>query len=144
MVCGSYVCQSVVEQEKYYLEYKYEETVITDEFGTHLTSVPIDGSAYPVENPYYIDGPIRVVAETFYDILPYGHMTEYISLTTDWFGYENYGDSGHNNSSWETSAKVTLPQYAEKEIRINLTWSAIIIVAVFILGFISFRKKDLR
>jgi ABC-type transport system involved in multi-copper enzyme maturation permease subunit len=144
MVCGSYVCQSVVNQEKYYLEYEYEETVVTDEFGTHLTSVPIDGSGYQVENPHYMDGPVRVVAETFYDILPYGHITEYIGLTTDWFGYEQYGNSHHNNLSWETSAKVTVPQYATKEIRTNLIYSVIVIVAVYCMGFISFRKRDLR
>lgn len=145
IIFASYAVQSVVEQDEYYLEWEYEEHTVTDEFGTHIEATPIEGSEYEVKNPNYIDGPIRTIFETIYDILPYGHMTEYISLTNDWFGYDYYKDYPEANVTWETSGKdLTVNKGDVAEINANLIWSMIANGTICAVGYICFRKKELR
>ncbi len=145
LIFASYSVQGIVEQDEYYTEWDYEETVVTDEFGTHVSSTPIEGSEHQVKNPEYIDGPVRTVAETLYNILPYGHITEYCYLTNDWFGYEYFDLLPEENVTWETSGKdLTLSKEAILDIYENLIWSVALNVAVCALGFICFRKKELR
>ena len=145
LIFASYSAQRIVVQDKYVTEWDYEETVITDEFGTHISSMPIEGSEHQVKNPRYIDGPLRTVAETLYNILPYGHITEYCNITNDWFGYEYYDLFPEENLTWETSGKdLTLTKEATADICENLIWSVALNIAVCALGFICFRKKELR
>lgn len=145
LIFASYSAQRIVAQDEYVTEWDYEETVITDEFGTHISSMPIEGSEHQVKNPRYIDGPLRTVAETLYNILPYGHITEYCTLTNDWFGYEYYDLFPEENLTWETAGKdLTLTKEAVYDIYENLIWSVALNIAVCALGFICFRKKELR
>ena len=145
MFFASYGVQGIVDQDEYITEWDYEETVVTDEFGTHISSMPIEGSEHLVKNPRYIDGPLRTVSETLYNILPYGHITEYCYLTNDWFGYKYYELFPEMNLTWETSDKdLTLSKDAMHDIYENLIWSVALNVAVCALGFICFRKKELR
>lgn len=145
IIFASYAVQSVVEQDEYYTEWEYEEQIITDEFGTHVNYAPIEGSEYEVKNPDYIDGPVRIVFETLYDILPYGHMTEYISLTNDWFGYDYYTNYPEANATWETSGKdLTVAKDDVAGINANLIWSIIVNGVICVTGYICFRKKELR
>ena len=145
MLFASYGVQGIVDQDEYYTEWEYKETVITDEFGTYVSSVPIEGSEYQVKNPRYIDGPVRTIAETIYNILPYGHITEYCHITNDWFGYEYYDLFPEVNLTWETSDKdLTLSKEVVWNIYENLIWSVALNIAICALGFICFRKKELR
>lgn len=145
LIFATYGIQGVVEQDEYFTEWDYEETVVTDEFGTHISSVPIEGSEHQVKNPRYIDGPLRTIAETIYNILPYGHITEYCSITNDWFGYEYYDLFPEANLTWETSGKdLTLTKEAMSDIYENLLWSVALNIAVCAFGFVCFRKKELR
>ena len=145
MFFASYGVQGIVDQDEYVTEWDYEETVVTNEFGTHVSSTPIEGSEHQVKNPRYIDGPLRTFAETLYNILPYGHITEYCSLTNDWFGYEYYDLFPEENLTWETSDKdLTLSKDAVTEIVVNIGWSLAINIALCAIGYMCFRKKELR
>lgn len=145
MFFAAYGVQGIVDQDEYFTEWDYEETVITDGPNTYVSSVPIEGSEHQVKNPRYVDGPLRTVAETIYNILPYGHITEYCSITNDWFGYEYYDLFPEENLTWETSGKdLTLTKEAMADIYENLIWSVALNIAVCALGFICFRKKELR
>lgn len=145
LIFATYSVQRIVEQDEYYTEWDYEETVITDEFGTHVSSIPIEGSEHQVKNPNYIDGPVRTIAETIYNILPYGHITEYTYFTNDWFGYEYFDLFPEENLTWETSDKdLTLSKDAVTEIVVNVVWSLAMNVVVCAIGYICFRKKELR
>lgn len=142
---ASYGIQGTVEQEEYFTEWDYEEIVTTDGDNTYVSSVPIEGSERQVKNPRYIDGPVRTIAETIYNILPYGHITEYCYITYDWFGYEYYDLFPEENLTWEKSDKdLTLSKEVVWDIYENLIWSVALNAAVCALGFICFRKKELR
>lgn len=143
IIFASYSVKTVVLQEEYNLEWEYEEHTVTDEFGTHTNVTRIEGSEYKVKNPDYIDGPVRTVFETLYDILPYGHITQYIALTNDWFGY--YRDSPGVDITGETSSKdLTVTKDDITEINCNLIWSVIINGVICAIGYTCFRKKELR
>lgn len=145
IIFASYSVQSVVEQEEYYTEYEYEEKVVTDEFGTHLEMVEIEGSEYKVENPRYIGGPVRKIFEILYDVLPYGHMTEYIYITNDWYGYDYYDNFPEMELTWETSDKdLTVTKEMDNDITENLIWSIVVNGIICAIGYICFSKKDLR
>lgn len=145
LIFATYGVGGIVDQDEYFTEWEYEETVVTDEFGTHVSSMPIEGSEHQVKNPRYIDGPLRTIAETIYNILPYGHITEYTYLTNDWFGYEYYDLFPEENLTWETSSKdLTLSKDAKSEIVVNIVWSLAVNIAVCALGYVCFRKKELR
>lgn len=145
LIFATYGVGGIVDQEEYFTEWEYEETVVTDEFGTHVSSMPIEGSEHQVKNPRYIDGPVRALAETIYNILPYGHITEYTYLTNDWFGYEYYDLFPEENLTWETSNKdLTLSKDTKSEIVVNIVWSLAVNIAVCALGYVCFRKKELR
>lgn len=145
LIFATYGVQRIVDQDEYYTDWDYEETVVTDEFGTHVSSTPIEGSEHQVKNPNYIDGPVRTIAETIYNILPYGHITEYTHLTNDWFGYESFIRYPVEDMTWETSDKdLTLSKEAVSGIVVNIVWSLAVNVAVCALGYVCFRKKELR
>ena len=90
IIFGAYTVQSVVEQDEYYTEYEYEETLVTDEYVTHFEMVAIEGSEYQVKSPNYVDGLARDVCEVLYNVLPYGHISEYAYITNDRFAYNYY------------------------------------------------------
>lgn len=144
---ASYSVQSIAEQEEYWTEYEYAYVEETDIDGiTSMVGYPVEGSEYLVENPNYIDGPLRTVCETLYDILPYGHVTEYTTLTNDWFGYDYYeiyfAESG---LTWETSGKdLAVSQDEIAGINRNLMWSVIVSLLICGIGYHCFRKKELR
>ena len=145
LISATYGISGIVNQEEYTTEWDYEETVITDGPNTYVSSEPIEGSEHQVKNPRYIDGPIRTFAEAIYNILPYGHINEYCYFTNDWFGYEYYELFPEMNLTWETSDKdLTLSKDAVFDIYENLIWSVALNIAVCALGFICFRKKELR
>ena len=145
LLSATYGISGIVNQEEYITEWDYEETVITDGPNTYVSSEPIEGSEHQVKNPRYIDGPVRTLAETIYNILPYGHINEYCNFTNDWFGYEYYDLFPEMNLTWETSDKdLTLSKDAVFDIYENLIWSVALNIVVCALGFICFRKKELR
>ena len=141
----SYGVQHIAEQEEYFIEYEYEDTVVTDELGTHVLSVPIEGTEHEVKNQNYIDGPIRVISEVIYDIMPYGHITEYIHLTSDWYGYDYYKDAPETDMTWETSGRdLSFDKEDSERLNYNLIWSVIVNTMVCAVGYICFSKKELR
>lgn len=145
IIFATYSVQMVVEQEEYYTEWEYEEHIVTDEFGTHTEVTPIEGTEYKVKNPDYIKGPVRYICEILYDILPYGHITEYVSLTSDWFGYDYYKDYPEAGVTWENSGKyMTVTKEDISGMNSNLIWSLIVNVVIGFIGYTCFRKKELK
>ena len=145
LIFGTYTVQSIVEQDEYFIEYEYEDKVVTDEFGTHLQQVEIEGSEYKVKNPNYIDGFARDVCEVLYDVLPYGHMTEYVYITNDWFGYDYYSNSPEMDMTWETSDKVlTVTKEVSNDITENIIWSIIVNGIICAVGYVVVKKKDIK
>lgn len=145
LIFASYTVQSIVEQDEYFIEYEYEDKVVTDEFGTHIQQEEIEGSEYKVKNPKYIDGFARDVCEVLYDILPYGHMTEYTYITNDWFGYDYYSNFPEMDVTWETSEKdLTVTKEVSNDITENLIWSIIVSGIICVIGYVIVRKKDIK
>lgn len=145
LIFASYTVQSVVEQEEYRTEYEYEETLVTDEDGTHLGMITIEGSEHQVKNPNYIDGFARDICEVLYDMLPYGHITEYTYITNDWFGYDYYSNFPEMDVTWENSEKdLTVTKEVSNDITENIIWSIIVSGIVCAVGYVIIRKKDIK
>lgn len=145
IIFASYAAQRFIEQEEYFTEWEYEETAVSNEYGDGIELTPIPGSEHKVENPNYVDGALRVFLETVYNVFPYGHITEYISITNDWFGYEYYDNFTELDTTWEAAhGDIAVSADNVKEIGVNLIWSVIVNGAVIITGYILFRRKDLR
>lgn len=145
LIFASYTVQSIVEQDEYFIEYEYEDKVVTDEFGTHIQQVEIEGSEHKVKNPKYIDGFARDICEVLYDILPYGHMTEYTYITNDWFGYDYYSNFPEMDVTWETSKKdLTVTKEVSNDITENLIWSILVSGIICAVGYVIVRKKDIK
>lgn len=145
LIFAAYTVQSIVEQDEYFIAYEYEDKVVTDEFGTHIQQEEIEGSEYKVKNSKYIDGFARDVCEVLYNILPYGHMTEYTYITNDWFGYDYYSNFPEMDVTWETSEKdLTVTKEVSNDITENLIWSIIVSGIICVVGYVIVRKKDIK
>lgn len=143
IIFASYAVQSIVEQEEYYTKWRYEERTVTDEFGTYTEMIPVE--EYEVKNPEYVGEPLYTLIETLYNILPYGHMTEYFALTNDWFGYNYYKRFPELNITWEASSKdLTVTKDNIADMNVNIIWSVIVNGLICATGYACFRKKELR
>lgn len=135
---ASYGLQRVAEQEEYWAEYDYEYVTEFDENGNpYEVGYAIEGSERLVKNPDYIDGPIRDICEIAYRVLPYGHITQYVSLTNDWFGYDNY-------DNWTAVKNLAVTSKDDLNININLIYAAIEFIAICSIGYFSFRRKEIK
>ncbi len=149
IVGATYAVQSIVEQNEYNYEFDYEEIIETDDHGTHIMSMPVEGSEHKVKNPEYIEGPVRFIAETLYDILPYGHITEYTYITSEWFAYDYYKELTKDHPdyglTWETSGvDFTVTEENQERINSNLIYSVIVNFVICLAGYVCFRRKELK
>lgn len=104
------------------------------------------------KNPAYVDGVERTILETIYNLSPYGHMKGYIIFTSDWFKREINNGWGENGTqypqTWEDIANQFVAEEISeddhKNVENNLLYSAILLLGVSVIGFIGFRKKELK
>ena len=143
---SSYTVESAVNQEEYYTEYQYEYTEKTDGDGnTFIESTQIEGTEHKVKNPKYISGVVREFCEVVYDVLPYGHITEYISLTSDWFGYDSYELYSNDDTTWEEEHKdMKISDEDNQKINVNLIYSGVVTAVVCGVGVVFYRKRELK
>ena len=138
----AYGLQNVVQQEEYYTEYDFEYVTEIDENGNEfLVGQEVEGSERLVKNPKYVDGFARIVYQAVYDILPFGHINEYNYLTNDWFGYDYY-NVPEEGRVWHKDCTLTAEESAS--INVNLIYSVVVNSLIIAVGYVCFRKKDLK
>ena len=136
---------SLAERE---FEYTYDYILETweDTNGTiHAGYVRDDSSGRLVENPRYIGGWKRTIYQNVYFVLPFGHVTENLSLIDGHFGYEG-GDTTVPDWSYETSNRAIfkITEEEDKALTLRLPYSVFVLIFVISLGFLGFRKKELK
>lgn len=141
---GAYGAENLLAQEEFYTEWDYHDQTFSDESGTYVVSVPIEGSEHPVENPRYVGGAARTALELAYDLLPYGHITEQIQITTDWFGYAYYDRFPDSGESWTSDKNLSISAQDSRQINRNLIYGALSTAVVCAAGYACFRKKELK
>lgn len=147
MFLGITGIQDSLLNQKYHENYTYVEGEWVDENGNVY---PGKYEAYLVENPEYIGGAQRAIYEVLYKGAPYGHILDYISLTYSWFGYDVDRDVQNNPgapNSWDEVAAQIVDELSEEDRKLvdnNLIYSVAVLLGVFLIGYIGFRKKELK
>ncbi len=146
IIFASYMLENQLMQEEFWEFCEYEAVIETDENGnTHIQSVPIEGTEYLEKNPHYIGGILRDVMDVVYKASPYGHITEYLNLTLDWFGYRYYELYSDEEMTWENSDKIlSVSKKQMSNINEALVWSASFNLVTLLLGYLIFRKKEFK
>ena len=147
MFLGTSEVEHALLQPEYFESYSSTLEQWTDEEGNvHSEMYKIEESIQKTENPAYIAEPLRTVYKIVYRISPYGHISEHIVFTYDWFGYD-YRDP-ITEQSWENTAQqIASNEISEedyKNVATNILYCAVFSVAVYLIGYLVFRRKDLR
>ena len=147
MFLGTSEVEHALLQPEYFESYSSTLEQWTDEEGNvHSEMHKIEESIQKTENPAYIAEPLRTVYKIVYRISPYGHISEHIVFTYDWFGYD-YRDP-ITEQSWENTAQqIATNEISEedyKNVATNILYCAVFSVAVYLIGYLVFRRKDLR
>ena len=147
MFLGTSEVEHALLQPEYFESYSSTLEQWTDEEGNvHSEMHKIEESIQKTENPAYIAEPLRTVYKIVYRISPYGHISEHIVFTYDWFGYD-YQNS-ITEQSWENTAQqIATNEISEedyKNVATNILYCAVFSVAVYLIGYLVFRRKDLR
>ena len=119
----------------------------TDEEGNvHYTEHKIEESIKKTENPAYIAEPLRTAYEVVYSISPYGHISQHIEFTYNWFGYDYRNPN--MAQSWEATAEQIAVNEVSKEnyksVATNLLYCTVFLVGVCLIGYFAFRRKELK
>lgn len=152
MVVGSQRFYGELSQPQYNEHYETINSEWIDENGNiRYKEVKVEGSEYLVENPTYIGGVKRNIYETIYKLSPYGHVIEFVYFNMDWHGYdyftnelaEELGMTG--DEVWEMiiGDNVITDETIEK-FDTNLIYSCVLLVLVSSIGYIGFRRKELK
>ena len=153
MVFGSTAIQAKLGQPQFFEEYDTTTEQQVDENGkVHYFEHKVEGSERLRENPAYIGGLKRTVFETIDNLSPYGHMSGYITFTYSWFNYEHSNSWEENGvqytQTWEDVAKQIVENEISdenhKDIENNLLHSVVLLLGVSIIGYLGFRKKELK
>ena len=147
MFLGTSEVEHALLQPEYFESYSSTLEQWTDEEGNvHSETHKIEESIQKTENPAYIAEPLRTVYKIVYRISPYGHISEHIVFTYDWFGYD-YRDP-ITEQSWENTAQqIATNEISEedyKNVATNILYCAVFSVAVYLIGYLVFKRKDLR
>lgn len=147
MFLGTSEVEHALLQPEYFESYSSTLEQWTDEEGNvHSETHKIEESIQKTENPAYIAEPLRTVYTIVYRISPYGHISEHIVFTYDWFGHD-YRDP-ITEQPWENTAQqIATNEISEedyKNVATNILYCAVFSVAVYLIGYLAFRRKDLR
>lgn len=122
---------------------------IDDDGNIRYKEVKVEGSEYLVENPSYVDGIKRIAYEFVVNVAPYGHLYEYAEFSIDWFGYDVWinnpteGLTGEEQWQLIIEDNVITDDYL-KNLDINLIYSCITLLVISSIGYIGFRKKEMK
>lgn len=150
MIIGSQRLYAGLSQPQYYELYETVNSEWIDEEGNiRYREEKIEGSEYLVENPTYVGRIRRPVYEALYKLSPYGHVVEFAYFNMDWHGYDyfmnNPADDMTGEETWELviGDNVITDETIEK-FDANLIYSCILLVVVSGIGYIGFRRKELK
>lgn len=142
MSFAGYSLQKQLNQPEFISEYDFKEVSYVDSAGdVHVEFEPDWDTERLVENKRYVDSPLREIYGVVNNILPYSHVIDAESFTSNWFGYNDYFGG---ESTWENSANLDVPSENNQELNSNLIYSAIVFLFVSCIGYICFRRKDLK
>ena len=153
MFFGSTVIQAQLSQPEFFEEYDTVTEEKVDENGKiHYFEQKVEGSERLRDNPAYVGGLKRTILETVDNLSPYGHISDYITFTYSWFNYEMSSSWEENGvqytQTWEDIAnRIVAEEISEddhKNVEKNMLYSAILLLGVSVIGFIGFRKKELK
>ena len=137
----TYTIQDQLNEPEFYSEYEYKEVSYTDENGNvHMQMEPDWDTERLVENKKYVDSPLRNIYETVNNILPYSHFNDAESVVGYWFGYTDY----YGEDTWEDDANLEVTKESDQMLTYNLIYSAVVLLVISGVGYICFRKKDLK
>lgn len=147
MVLGTSEIEHALLQPEYFESYASTLEQWTDEEGNvHYTEHKIEESIKKTENPAYIAEPLRTAYEVVYSISPYGHISQHIVFTYNWFGYDYRNPN--MVQSWEATAKQIAVNEVSKEnyksVATNLLYCTVFLVGVCLIGYFAFRRKELK
>lgn len=138
---GACHIEEALAQEEYTIEYEWIYGGDTTDGGHYRT--PIPGTEHKVKNPSYVGGTPRVILTTVYRIVPYGHVVEYRDMSNNWFRYLD--KNGNVRPSWETSASnFELTKEENTDLSLNLIYSFGTMSVISAVGYLCFRKKELK
>lgn len=152
MVVGSQRLYADLSQPQHYEYYETVNSEWIDENGNiRYKQEKIEGSEYFVDNPTYIGGIKRDIYETVYYFSPYGHIIEFVHFNMDWHGYDyvrdvlatDIGMTGED--AWEMiiSDNVITEETLAK-FTANVRYSCVLLVATSAVGYLCFRRKELK
>lgn len=153
MVLGSSIILVKLSHPEFSEVYDTTSEQRVDENGKiHYFEQKVEGSERLIENPEYVGGLKRTVFETINNFSPYGHILDYVSFTYSWFNYENSNSWEENGvqhtQTWEDIAnQIVTEEISEddhKNVENNLIYSVILLLGVSAIGFVGFRKKELK
>ena len=139
---------SLLSKPEHFEEYDYEYTYKTDEEGnTYLEMSVIEGSMHLVENPNYIKSPLRDILNTVCRLSPFTAIREAGNITYGWFGYDmqvsvNSGNTAH--TVWENEADFSVTTEENTALNTALVFSSIELIAIGVIGYFLFRRKELK
>lgn len=141
LIFAVYTLQERLNQPEYYYECDYREVQYTDEYGNvHMQMEPVEDSERQIENNRYLDSPWREIFEVTNNVLPYSHFNDAEFIVGYWFGYTDY----FGEDTWENSANLEVTKESERMLTYNVIYSAVVLLVISGIGYISFRKKDLK
>lgn len=150
MIIGSQRLYAGLSQPQYYELYETKNSEWIDEDGTiRYREEKIEGSEYLVENSTYVGGIRRDIYETLYKLSPYGHVVEFVYFNMDWHGYDyfmsNPADGMTGEETWElVISDNEITEETIEKFDANLIYSCILLVIVSGIGYIGFRRKELK
>ncbi len=150
MVVGSQRLYAGLSQPQYNELYETKNSEWIDEEGNiRYREEKIEGSEYLVENPTYVGGIRRPVYETLYKLSPYGHVVEFVYFNMDWHGHDYFMDNPAEGMTGEETWELiigdnVITDETMEKFDANLIYSCILLVVVSGIGYIGFRRKELK
>lgn len=138
----------VLNKPEYWTGYEYEQVTMVDEEGnTFITEQPIQGTEVQIPNEDYVDGALRVVLEAVHIASPYTSVTKGIEVTYYWFGYEQIetmNERQGTNITYEEQVDFTVSNADILDINTSLIVITIEFIVLCLVGYLCFRKKELK
>ncbi|MBR5513901.1 MAG: hypothetical protein IKV85_07960 [Ruminococcus sp.] len=141
-----------LSQPQYIEQYETINTEWIDENGNiRYREEKVEGSEYLIDNPTYVGGTKRVIYETIYNLSPYGHIIDFVYFNMDWHGYYYFvnelapelGMTGEE--LWDqVIGDNEITEETVDNFDSNLLYSCILLILAISIGYIGFRKKELK
>lgn len=153
MIFGTTRIQEELSHQEFFEEYDTISEQRVDEDGkVHYFEHKVEGSERLRKNPMYVGGFKRTVYEAIENLSPYGHISWYIEFTYSWFDYKSIlsweGNGVQHTQTWEDVAKQIIANDIDdedyKKVNDNLIYSCALLIGVCVIGYLGFRKKELK